>query len=425
MSEQFDIFISYSNANKDKVEKIVSTIKFYGVSCWFQLRDSKQHYIEEINQAINNSNDFVVFLSNESVSSLMVRNEIARAIFQQKKIPSYDIVPVVLEPLTEENQELINLFLGSLNWLYADEYHDTESLVLAIFEQAGVTLKTDEHLQSSYSTEKEVEKIRLKEQNRYLNEYAIRHLERIFPKYAAPAVLDIGCDTGENILVRFAKSNFRVLIGVDRNEEAIRTANANASENTEFFCCDVTSDDFFRQIFSRMQRHNILGFDIIHISAVLLHLGKAEELLKNLYMLLSPDGTLFIQDEDDGVNIAYPQSQFFEDCFYIWEHSKESGDRSTARKLPAMLREAGFQTIDVLSSAITSVDFGGKYREELWDLYFNPDLWSTDSASYFDNYEAFNLLPKVKERHEQMKADYMEGKYFIMLGMFFLTATKN
>ncbi len=425
MSEKFDIFISYSNANRDKMEKIVNTIKFYGVSCWFQLRDSKQHFIEEINQAINNSNDFVVFLSNESVSSLMVRNEIARAIFQQKKNPSYDIVPVVLEPLTEENQEIINLFLGSLNWLYAEKYQDTESLVLAIFEQAGITFKTDEHLQSTYSTEKEVEKIRLKEQNRYLNEYAIRHLEHIFPKYSSPAVLDIGCDTGENILVRFEKSNFRFLIGVDSNAEAIEIAKANAAENTEFFCCDVTSEGFFRQIFSRMQRHNILGFDIIHISAVLLHLGNAEGLLKNLYMLLSPDGTLFIQDEDDGANIVYPHSQFFEDCFYIWEHSKESGDRSTARKLPAMLRDAGFNKIDVLSSAITSVDFGGKYREELWDLYFNPDLWSADSASYFDNFEAFNLLPKVKERHEQMKADYMEGKYFIMLGMFFLTATKN
>ncbi len=425
MPEKTDIFISYSNANKDKVEKIVATIKFYGVSCWFQLRDSKQHFIEEINQAINNSNDFVIFLSNESVSSLMVRNEIARAIFQQKKDPSYDIIPVVLEPLTEENQEIINLFLGSLNWLYAEKYHDTESLVLAIFEQASIELKADEHLQSTYSTEKEVEKIRLKEQNRYLNEYAIRHLERIFPKYPSPAVLDIGCDTGENVLLRFEESNFRFLIGVDSNAEAIETANANAAENTEFFCCDVTSEDFFRQIFSRMQRHNILGFDIIHISAVLLHLGKTEELLKNLYMLLSPEGTLFIQDEDDGVNVAYPASQFFDDCFYIWEHSKESGDRNTARKLPAMLKNAGFCTVDVLSSAITSVDFGGKYREELWDLYFNPDLWSADSASYFDNYEAFDLLPKVRERHEQMKADYMAGKYFIMLGMFFLTATKN
>ncbi len=425
MSERFDIFVSYSNANKDIVEKIVNTIKFYGVSCWFQLRDSKQHFVEEINQAINNSKDFVVFLSNESVSSIMVRNEISRAIYQLNRNPSYDIVPVVIEPLTEQNLEIINLFLGSLNWLYIEKYHDIESLVLAIFEQASIKLKIDEHLQSTYSTEKEVEKIRLKEQNKYLNAYALQHLEHIFPKYSSPTVLDIGCDTGENVLVRFEKCKFRFLMGIDKNAGAIEIANTRATENVEFFCCDVTSDDFFRQIFSHMQRHHILGFDIIHISAVLLHLGRVEELLKNLYMLLSPDGTLFIQDEDDGVNVVYPKSQYFDDCFYVWEHSNESGDRNTARKLPAMLRDAGFNKIDVLSSAITSVDFDGKYREELWDLYFNPDLWAADDASYFDNYEAYNLLPKVKERHEQMKADYMEGKYFIMLGMFFITATKS
>ena len=111
MSERFDIFVSYSNANKDIVEKIVNTIKFYGVSCWFQLRDSKQHFVEEINQAINNSKDFVVFLSNESVSSIMVRNEISRAIYQLNRNPSYDIVPVVIEPLTEQNLEIIKSYL--------------------------------------------------------------------------------------------------------------------------------------------------------------------------------------------------------------------------------------------------------------------------------------------------------------------------
>lgn len=78
--------------------------------------------------------NFVVFLSNASVSSLMVRNEIARAISQQKRNSNYAIIPVVIEELSESNQEIIELFLGSLNWLYEDRYNDYESLVLAIFE---------------------------------------------------------------------------------------------------------------------------------------------------------------------------------------------------------------------------------------------------------------------------------------------------
>ena len=426
MTEKTDIFISYSNANKEKVEAIVSTIKFYGATCWFQLRDSKQHFIEEINNAINHSSNFVVFLSNESVSSLMVRNEIARAIYQQKKDASFAIIPVVIGELTDENLELINLFLGSLNWLYEEKFNDYESLTLAIFEQANIHPAQTEFVQSTYSTEKEVERIRLHKQNNYLNQYAKIYLDEVFSHYECPTVLDIGCNDGDNILMRLEGRNYSFLLGVDTNAAAIEEANRlHASDKVSFAVCDVTSADFFRTIFMQMQSRRIIGFDIIHISAVLLHLGKIDDLIKNLYMLLNAGGRIFIQDEDDGMNMAYPHSQYFDDCFYIWEHSKESGDRKLARKLPLLLKDAGFRSVKLMSSVITSLDFDGAYQEDLWDLYFNPELWSTDSASYFDTYEAFNLLQIVIEKHKEMKEAYMSGKYFVTLGIFFYIAVKE
>ena len=426
MSEIRDIFISYSNANKEKIEKIVSVIKFFGPTCWFQLRDSKQHFIEEINSGIKNSLSFVVFLSNASVSSLMVRNEITRAISQQKKIGRYPIIPVVIEELSEENQEVIELLLGSLNWLYEDKFEDYESLVLAIFEQAKLSPKNESNVQSIYSTEKEVEKLRLKSQNKFFNAYAKKYLDEVFSKYDKPAVLDIGCDNGDNIMLRLDGREFSFLLGVDTNASAIEEANSlHSNDKCAFIHCDVMSANFFRDIFSSMQRFKILGFDVIHISAVLLHLGKVDDLLNNLYMLLNPNGTIFIQDEDDGLNLAYPNSKYFEDCFYIWEHSKESGDRSMGRKIPLALKGAGFKEIKLLSTTITSVDFEEKYKEELWDLYFNPELWSTDSAQYFDNYEAYDLLKEVIKRHSEMKESYMQGQYFISLGVLFFTAVKE
>lgn len=425
MTDTRDIFISYSNANKDIVEKVVSTIKFFGATCWFQLRDSKQQFIEEINKAINNSLNFVVFLSNESVSSLMVRNEIARAIYQQKKIKNYAIIPVVIEELTEENLENISLYLGSINWLYIDKFKDCESLVLAIFEQANIIITNKESIQSIYSTDKDAEKIRLKKQNKFFNEYATKYLDDVFAKYESPSILDIGCDNGDNILTRLERRNYGFLLGLDKNEHSIKEANRlYSSDKSVFVTCDVTSNDFFKIIFSQMQQHRIIGFDIIHISAVLLHMGKVDELLKNLYMLLNANGTIFIQDEDDGVNLAYPSSKYFDDCFYIWEHSKESGDRKMGRKLPLLLKSAGFKNIQLLSTTISSIDFDERYKEDLWDLYFNPELWTTDNASYFDNYEAFDLLQTVIQKHTEMKEAYLNGKYFIALGVFFLIAEK-
>ena len=189
MSEVKDIFISYSNRDKDKVEKIVSAIQFFGASCWFQLRDSRQHFIEEINEGINNSSNFVVFLSDASVNSMMVRNEITRAIHQQSKVEKYAIVPVVVEDLSPQSEELIKLFLGSLNWVYASKYDDYDSLVLAIFDQANITIQHDENAKSAYSTEKEVEKLRLHKQNVLFNAHASKHIDAIWSKYENPVVL--------------------------------------------------------------------------------------------------------------------------------------------------------------------------------------------------------------------------------------------
>lgn len=427
MDKNRDIFISYSNANKEKVEKIVSSMKFFGATCWFQLRDSKQNFIDEINNAINNSNNFVVFLSNSSISSLMVRNEIARAIYQQKKKNNYAIIPVVIEELTQENLEIINLYLGSINWLYEEKYENYESLTLAIFEQANIVPTNEENYQSIYSTDKEVEKVRLKEQNIFFNEYAKKYLDEVFSKYDSPSILDIGCNNGDNIIMRLESRNYSYLIGVDRDINSIEEANKNYatdSNKCKFITCDVSSTDFFRNIFLEMQKAKIMGFDIIHISSVLLHLGNLENLLKDLYMILNDTGTIFIQDEDDGVNLAYPNSKYFDDCFYIWAHSKESGDRKMARKLPLLLKDAGFKNIQLKSTTISSIDYNGKYKNELWDLYFNPDLWATDNASYFDTYEAFDLLKIVKEKHQEIRNEYLSGKYFIMLGVFFYIIKK-
>ena len=158
--------------------------------------------------------------------------------------------------------------------------------------------------------------------------------------------------------MRLEGRKYSFLLGVDKNAVSIEEANKSyASDTCAFIHCDVTSDKFFGDIFSQMQKFGIIGFEIINISAILMHLGKVDGLLKNLYMLLKPNGTVFIQDEDDGVNLAYPPSTYFDDCFYIWEHSKESGDRKMARKLPLILKDAGFKNIKLLSTTISSIDF--------------------------------------------------------------------
>ena len=128
------------------------------------------------------------------------------------------------------------------------------------------------------------------------------------------------------------------------------------------------------------------------------------------------------------MNVDYEEDTddptFFSDCFYIWEHSKESGNRKMGRRVPVLLKHAGFNDIQMRSSIISSVDFDGKYKEDLWDIYFNPEYWVVDSADYFDKIEAFEKCIEYKNRHAKKKQKYMKGKIFLSLGVPIFTARK-
>ena len=92
------------------------------------------------------------------------------------------------------------------------------------------------------------------------------------------------------------------------------------------------------------------------------------------------------------------------------------------RKVPMYLKNAGFSNIVVKNSTITSEDFGGSIKEELWDLYYNPNYWDATSASYFDDIIAVEMLPTVIAEHDEIKEEYMKGNIFITLGILFFDA---
>lgn len=420
-----DIFISFSNKDRNKVEYIVQAIKYFGASCWYQSRDSKKDYLREINEGIKNSSAFVIFLSPDSIDSIMVRNEINRALDVLKRDRSFKILPVVIEELDEDEEGIIKLLLGSFNWLYEREYPDYYSLALAIFEQIDLHLETPDGVNSTYSGESTVEQKRIESQNLLFNEYAKQYLDEIFRRFQQPDVLDVGCSNGKNILLRLSGRDYGRLLGIDKDANRIREASqAYTSSRNTFLQCDITTEQLDETLRRYLDERGMAGFDLIHISAVLLHVKAPGDILRRLHGFLKDGGVIFIQDEDDGCNLVYPHAAFFDNCFSIWEHSLESGDRRMGRKIPIYLREAGYRQITLKSSTVSSLDFGGKYRETLWDLYFNPELWVVEDASYFDSYDAFSLLEEYRSSHPAFRKDYMDGKYFLTLGILFFTAEK-
>ena len=426
MSEKTcDIFVSFSNADRNISDEIVKTFESYDVDVWYQNKDSKQDYLEQINLGIKSARAFVILLSPSSVNSIMVKNEINRALIQRKREPDYKIVPIIIKDLSEDDEDVIALLLGSFNWLFLKEFKGIEELVLKVFDQIDLKYADSGTSKSIYSSESEIEIERLDNQNALYNSYAFKHLDAVFEEISSPAILDIGCNDGKNIIKRVKDRNYSSLLGVDIDQNKIKQAITNyQSDKNDFIVADILSEEFDKKIENYLCEKNINGFDLIHVASVLLHLKDPKSAIRKMFKYLNKGGIVFIQDEDDGLNAVYPHDAFFDDAFYIWDHSYESGDRHFARKIPGLLVDAGFKDIDIKSTTISSIDSHGQFKETIWDMYFNSDLWVAAEQIHFNNTKAFEKCKEYRQKQPQYRHDYLNGKYFVVLGIFFVTAKK-
>ena len=237
--------------------------------------------------------------------------------------------------------------------------------------------------------------------------------------------MDVGCSDGKNINLRLQGRSYHSLLGIDIDSQKITQATEDFHDSRQtYLTLDITADDFSTQLQKYLSDKSLYGFDLILISSVLLHLKDPGKALSSLRSFLKPKGFLFIQEEDDGLNFAYPQADFFKDAFYLWEHSLESGDRYFARKLPKLLKECGYRNINLLSTTITSLDFGKERLDAFWDLYFNIDLWSADSPEFFNNYDSLLKLENYRKEHQRFKRAFLRREFFITLGIFFYTVRR-
>ncbi len=279
--------------------------------------------------------------------------------------------------------------------------------------------------QSTYTGDEKSEITRINRQNQYLNRIASKYLDDIFCHYENPVVLDIGCADGENILTRLEGRKYHSLLGIDKNKKKVETANIlHKGKNNMFLCCDISTNELHKTLSGYLSKIDKNGFDIIHISSVLLHIENPDIFLRDIRQYLCDNGCVFIQDEDDGMNHVFPYEESFEDCFYIWEHSIESGDRHMGRKIPYYLLSNNYSSINILSTSITSTDFNGEMKDCLWDLYFNCEFWVANDASFYNKADAYERLLKYKKKYPQLKDAYMNGHFFIMLGILFIVAKK-
>jgi ubiquinone/menaquinone biosynthesis C-methylase UbiE len=169
---------------------------------------------------------------------------------------------------------------------------------------------------------------------------------------AGMSLLDCGCGSGSITVGLAAAVAPGQVIGIDISEVEIARARKRAEEgmgNVDFRVGDITQLPFSSGSFDAVFCHNVIE-----------HLRDPLKALEEMRRVLAPGGVLGVRDCDLGGRLIEPPDELVEAFFALYEADwrEVAGDPRTGRRLPGLMRQAGF------CDAVTTASY---------ELYASPD----------------------------------------------------
>jgi TIR domain len=109
-----DVFVSYSQPDRDAALELVSSVESHGIECWVAPRDiaPAADWAEEIIDAITAARVMVLVFSASANASPQVRREVERAVYK-----GVTVLPVRIEDVLPSKS--LEYFLSTQHWLDA------------------------------------------------------------------------------------------------------------------------------------------------------------------------------------------------------------------------------------------------------------------------------------------------------------------
>ena len=156
---------------------------------------------------------------------------------------------------------------------------------------------------------------------------------------AGARCLDVGCGAGDVTLELAARAGAEGhVVGIDIDDYKLAAARAEAAEAgrpVEYRRVDVTGEDLGA------------GFDVVYVRFLLTHLVDPAAACRRIAAALRPGGTAIVEDVDFRGSFCHPDSPAYRRfCdIYVATALARGGDPSIGRRLPELLRAAGFAQI--------------------------------------------------------------------------------
>jgi len=267
-----------------------------------------------------------------------------------------------------------------------------------------------------------MKEIAVYKQNQEIERLSVQ--EELFLSYEQPVyekifetprrfVLDIGSNDGRKTVKRFADKHIQKVIGLECNSELIKTARTNCTDSRfSFFNCDVEDENFMSCIKQIMTDENIPGFDVIHLSFVLMHLRDFALLLAQLRSLLARDGV------PDKCNL-------FKEFKELLLLDPYAGDRRCGAKIPELLWKSGYKNITLEKEKLVASHAEIQKKQNMFDVfcsYLQDDvkiLLEEDAA----NLDYLRCEEWLKHNYKALCNNVLSNETLFTIGVSIITCT--
>ncbi len=281
-----------------------------------------------------------------------------------------------------------------------------------------------------------MKEIAVYKQNQEIERLSVQ--EELFLSYEQPVyekifetprrfVLDIGSNDGRKTVKRFADKHIQKVIGLECNSELIKTARTNCTDSRfSFFNCDVEDENFMSCIKQIMTDENIPGFDVIHLSFVLMHLRDFALLLAQLRSLLARDGVLIVIDvNDENSNVMPDKCNLFKEFKELLLLDPYAGDRICGAKLPKILSKSGYKNITLEKEKLVASPAEIQKKQNMFDVfcsYLQDDvkiLLEEDA----ENLDYLRCEEWLKHNYKALCNNVLSNETLFTIGVSIITCT--
>lgn len=196
------------------------------------------------------------------------------------------------------------------------------------------------------------------------------------------SVLDIGCGPGTITVDLAARVAPGAVTAVERTDDALNLARAEAQQrnvtNISFVTSDVHALDFPDGV-----------FDVVHAHQVLQHVTDPVQALREMRRVCVPGGTVAVRDADYAGFIWYPQLKPLDRWLDLYQRAARAngGEPDAGRRLLSWARQAGFVDVTPTGSMwCYATDearawWGGMWADRILQSDLTRQLLDTGMAS--------------------------------------------